>query len=1330
MPKIVKNILVIFFLFCFINGAFAFYPAYNGGFELGNFDGFLVGDGNSQSGNQGDWNRSQFHAKEFLDGNGIIEGTYSLRIEADDCGAGCNTLEYLYLNEFGELTDGNLSISSVQFKAKLGAGSPNASIRIAGANNIDTRYFTAQSCSGAPFIINLTSTDINAFSIPFTNATCIDETYKYPILFMGSGDDDLVFYIDSFQLETVPALSVSITETQGDPVPIDTDFNINVSLTDINSGISITDAVCYINFTDSGVTEMDNLGTGVYSANYNLAVPKTYDYNITCSKSGYISGAGSGSITANIDLRNYLTITPISNIQNYSINVNDVTFNLSNDETGTMTFKVENSYTSALNVNYITKNSNNTGKQYSIYTATQTEYNNGNWNLSDSLTFGATYDDPIQKIFNLEEEKYFYSYDDYIESNGTFYYKLVYTEPYGYWRTMNGADLWDVQLLPFVADLNSTSWDIYQLSQYANIRNKYIKKIPDTESSFNDNLALQFNGSFELATAQNIQVGQVLSNGTDSTNDYAISNTEKRYSFTVLPDYPLFKTNNSTVSTVYLGEYSLITRGYFTETLKIKTVDGLDLPLKIGDNNNYFSYLLEGQPFRVQTQVYDPTAKLDYFEISAYIDGVNDQNKVNYYKFEFDDEGYININERLDGIFDLTANAPDRFVKIVLKVVDDDEQYSEIQSKWIKLLQFPHFPDDLFFTFSQLNRKLGDNPEGSVYLRLDNTALLRGLNFNIEDSDGGDTNTADFNITLYKGQDFTCKAFDCSFDYKINEYIFPRPDNYRMTGTVLVTTEYDNSDNPLLSKTISFPVFAKEIETARIFEGLERGDHTYRNDEEIFLVLQMRDGDFSNLRNDFDVVLTYEECDADDAGVGAGNCRPIDVNFKPDSFAYDNKTSYNYWFFKQLFYEENFTPLSDGNYFRFYAIVEDKEKKHATIIRPLLTTKCNTNNVLEFFSNLFNMNLYSFGCDVDQGAIVTLDYNSGQENRLLIDEDHILTQPTQEAFICRKPDNANKYGDPLSQDLDCTVLYTLGEQIPEKFYIRLTNEYSDTAEKRDEYKQYIEYTVPYQEILLNDPYLIEKALETEFNTEIDTIADIVYWGFNKIFTGFANPLADITVEQFNRDQNGVFVNYGADVNFSALYNPANISGLMFYKIKGIKVINVYDYRFDEDLKNAPPKNFIKYIASLEKTIPDPKTEIKVYANDFEEIRTASVNSKLVINQEITDEQLNRNNTDYNNNPDFITVPTILNFDIVHMIIFDNERKTLIAYIPFKLLTVLTSKAGILDEFLAGVNCAVNGTCNPFDNVINWFYKNVLIITLVLMILIILAYLGFIRPRGG
>jgi len=1015
-----------------------------------------------------------------------------------------------------------------------------------------------------------------------------------------------------------------------------------------------------------------------------------------------------------LPLTDFLTCNKIDNVKSCIVDLNEVRVTPTNEANDAIFQLISASGTSrVIPIRMI--NSLSDGNQYFVYTSTD----NINYDFDDTFTYGSQYDNPIQKIYNEASEKYDYSRKDTLTPYENKYYKFHYEAPFGFWGTMQNNEDWDVQLNPFYNDVNGYGRDQYLVSVYSNMRNRYKTKLPDINSTLNSNFVLQFNAYFSKAPSQNIAVGQVLPNGNDNTSNYAITKTEARYNMTVARDYPLFKTSNSSSSTIYMGEYSLLSKGYFVKPLELKTIDNLELPLMIGDNNDFYRYILEGQDFRIHSEIFDRDGKLDYYEIEAYIDGVNDANKVNYYYNDFEGgAGYTELNDVVRGLIDLTANAPDRSVKIILRVVDDEQNYSEVQSAWIKMLQYPHFPDDIIFNFSQINRKIGDYPEGSILLRMENPSLLRGVKFSILDSNS-DLNAADYNVTIWKDTDFSCTAFDCSFNYTLDNYIFPKADFYRMRGQVLVKTEADSTKNPFLIKNISFPIFFKEIETARIFQGIERADLTYRNDEEIFLVLQVRDSDYSNLRNDFKAVLTYSECDA---AAGGGNCRPIDVNFSPDSFAYDQKTGYNYYFFKELFYEEDYTPLSDGNHFRFYAILEDVTKKHNAVLFPLLTKKCKINSPTDFWSILFNMNEFLFGCSDYQEKIVTLNINIAQESRLLIDKDHNVQGPTQEALICLKPDNSNVYKDALSQDLDCTLVYTVGEQLPEKFNFYISNKFSDMAEKTDKYKQFLELTVPYEQILLNDPYLLKEALKTEFDTSVNTLGDAVFWGFNKLFTGFANPITEFTIEQFTRDKNGVFVNFGSDINFQKLFHPNNLSGLMFYKIKGLKVINVYDYRFNQDLQNAPPENFVKYMSQLGKTIPDKKTEIQVYASDFEKIISEKVNSRLVINEEIRDIPINKQNLDENQASNFDKVPHSLQFNITHDLVYNNERNTLRVFIPFRLVTLLYGNASIIDEYSAGLTAMLEGKVNPVDAFISWTFQNILIITVVLMILVIFAYI--------
>ncbi len=1012
----------------------------------------------------------------------------------------------------------------------------------------------------------------------------------------------------------------------------------------------------------------------------------------------------------------FLTCNKIENVASCIVDFNVVRVTPSN-ESNRVVFSLVSDSGSAHEIPIRLINSLKDGKQYFIYTSEDVV----NYAFDDTLTFGSNNTNPIQKIFNIPANKYYHTITDQLMGIETKYYRYTYQRPAYVWDSLQNNLDWDMELEPTYTDVNGYSRDIYAVSKFANMRSKMINELPNITSNTNPNFAFQFNAYFSDASSQVIKVGTITGQNVESTNDVTLTKSEHRYNENMLANFLFKKTTNTTSSTIYMNDYALIQRGFFITPLELKTAGNNALPVAVGDENNYYEYVNEGQKFRIDTTIGNWQNNLDYYEVKVYISEITDVNRVAYYRFDLDtNETIIRLNNLLNGILDLTANAPDRDIKVVVRVVDHDADYFEVQSKWIKMHQYPKYPKDIEFFFNQVRFKVGDSPEGRVNLIPKAPEVLRGIHFEIFDTNN-DTNSADFNITLYKGIDFSCTGIFCSFDYKFSEYKFPKASRYTMRGTLLVTTESFNTDNPLLSKELRFFVYFKIFRTARIFQTRERIDLTYRNDEPIELVVQLRDSDGSNMQDDLDVYINLDECDA---GSG-GNCKGfMQTKYYPNSFHYDSRTGYNYYIYRQVFLEDDLTLLSDTNYFRFRATVSDERNLHQIAIFPVLTSKCFNDSYQDaekFFGNLFiyglayagiNLVLQTLdaGCTIPQAEIVTTDTNSGQERRILIDDDHSLLNPEQKLFMCLNVDNNFSYRNNLEQELLCATWYRLSERPIDSFDLLITNEASDLSEREDEFKQFVEMRVPFETIAFNDLALMKISLDERYNTSIDTVGEMLWFGFGNIFSGVPTQFGSLA--KFLTGE-GIITNIGVDYNFDRPLDARFVSGFVFYKIKGLEIINRNDYKNVQGLDVVPLKYFLRQANELDVTLPDNETEIIVYTSDFKKALQKTVKSNLIIDEEPSKTTFRLENIDVNGQPKTQTSPNLLTFNIISQMNFDWERQFDRKFVVIWLNALLKEQSTILGIIETA------------------FWENIGWVALILIIVLILSVIiANLRGRGS
>jgi hypothetical protein len=1034
-------------------------------------------------------------------------------------------------------------------------------------------------------------------------------------------------------------------------------------------------------------------------------------------------------------------------------------------------------------VNLLIQTSLSEEKSYYVYTGLGSLVD---ISFDNYFTHGVDEYRPLQKHYNASSDLWEYSQGDFFAGKYTKFYEFKINDPIFYWESIENSPDWTKAVKPeFDSDLRK---DVYQVSGVANLGNLGEFEIPDVNSTITyDYFYLTLNGYSEYAYGtQNIYAGY-----RDPNNDYQIEEFElfakgaypynfndyndSTYSFLVQAEHPVLLTQNNYPSQLYLGDYMISTSGYFLAPLTITDLQGNDLPVTWDDSNNIFKYLDEGQQFRIKTTIRG-SEEIDYIAVSIYLNQVNDFNKVIYKTYDYNSGDVLyNFDEVMPAITDLTINAPDEELKVVVKIIFNSG-YSEIASDWILFKQFPVSPADLSIFFSQVNRTIGSAPQGEIKLKSNYPDMIKGVYLHIYPVQDLDTNL--YSIHLIKGEDFECVGFSCEFSYKVNDYVFPAAGTYMMRLVVDTYAETFSFANSKFYRQLSFVVNWKNFETARIFEVLDRGDNAYHADEAIPLVLQLRDspderGGYPNLKNDVEVVMRIGICYGSRYGnaEGSGHCNlsynngapySLDVNYQWTSFVYDPETGYNYWFFRNVFTDGGGNLLDGGPqeygqmHLRVFAEIKDKTNRHNTsAIYPLLTERCKfypylipedpysfniaedlniAINLLTYYSHIFNMNQYAYGCQEFQKPIVIWDYNSGmeypyysQEARITLNNSRELLNPNQEAMVCLKPDNTGKYKNGLEQGLYCAVWYKLGEAIPDKFHLILSNENSDLAENNQEYTQYINVEIPYEYLLFNDPNLLKGALQVNQDTQINTVGDVFYYGFNKLFVGVANPLADITLpmfynQDFNSNLNGAFVNIGADIDFNSAFDSRFLSGFLWYRVNGIKVINAYDYRNESKMDGVKLDEYVKWAKLNNVRLNEKTTKVQVYTSDIKSVLSVETPSRLVIYEEPESNNIDKTKLDANSQ--FTEPPKQLRFNIISDMVWGNEQKNQRLYIPFAIVTNLTfgnKIANFLGDTAATWGCLLAGECDPFDIAITWVFQNILIISIIILLLVIVSY---------
>ena len=379
-------------------------------------------------------------------------------------------------------------------------------------------------------------------------------------------------------------------------------------------------------------------------------------------------------------------------------------------------------------------NDNVDGKQYFIFTGTDLN----NLAFDDTLTFGSNNTNPIQKIWNQDDEKYTHSFEDTLSAGETKIYKLTYKSPFKHFFTIKDSLEWSNSSPISILDVNTVSVDSFSISAFTNIRSIFKEQIPDVLEDESGAFEFQFTAHSNV-NGTNIEVSRTVLNA-DEGSDFSVgtvelSNTPHRFSFTIdafgnFNRQFLIKTSNSTGATIFITDYAIVARGFFTKRLELFKANMLPLDVFLL-NGASTRFIQEGRQFRINTEAYDREGLLRTLQIESFLNGISDNNRVSLVTtiLNFDepnnefedpddvDETTLTFFQVLqEPIIDLSGNAfdpdPPRTVTIQARLIDSTGKTVAIQSQTVTFLQYPFFPDDLVMNFFATENKKGTHPKG------------------------------------------------------------------------------------------------------------------------------------------------------------------------------------------------------------------------------------------------------------------------------------------------------------------------------------------------------------------------------------------------------------------------------------------------------------------------------------------------------------------------------------------------------------------------------------------------------------------------------------------
>jgi len=1126
-----------------------------------------------------------------------------------------------------------------------------------------------------------------------------------------SGGTQVAFKVDTFQSEvltfaTDSNLSVDDTTTfLGET----TDF----SLTFTEDGVPISGGSCLINVegSDYAMTE----GDGVYTYSNQYGATGNYDVNTTCTKAGYLPSSDSLNFDITYRASDVLVFSDLDNVSIGSVDNDNRQVILNVTNTDDFSFCASSSVES-FDIKYVWDKAKDS-KQYFAYTSADEGLT---YVFNETLTYGSDYNTPLQKVpLTQNMDQYSLDYENLVIGKECF--KFAFKDPDVYWDMINSSGDWIHINQPEVwVDDDFRTWDLFSDSNYSNLRSYTEKYYPQlTSSDINAGFELQFTA--RASAPVTLKVGFTY-NGTDSTVDVPLSTGVRRYSIPVNPtDWDskiLFKTSSSSSAVVYATQFAVIPKSYFTDRLNIFKSNGdvLDAILNAGESKQYVK---EGVDFLFDTKINDWREDISRLRVEALLGGT----VVKTYVYDFNNLTSSNNiyefnNFLIDGITDLNGNAedPSTFRSLTVRATAINISGDEVteQFKTVSLLQYPYFPTDMMQEVRVLSFKLGDNPEFAWGLEQQDPDVFKGMWIQIYDDDSS-VGSPDYQ-TWISNDELNC-SYSCFKNIKIDDWVYETAGQYTVNFQMVTNTEYESTSSIMLNRNVAYYVSSKAYSGARILQVLERSDHTYRADEPVPLVLQLKDVPTGDISGDVDVYLTIDICGADTGACDTNGT----TRFYPSSHVFDESSGYNYWYFNSLFYDDAGALLGDGNFIRFVGHISDKRASHTDLPSPTLADKCQV-----AYTDLggFLMNFITgYGC----GSLTPeeVEVSSIYEERLFIDIDHFVASDQSHSVLCVKNDDTKNTED-LKQGLTCFVLYDRAEQHLDYFEFTLGNEYSDYSKDGSE-SQYLSFKLPAEDIMFNDPVLLQKALDNSFQTDdpIDTIGEIVYYWADDIFSGVGNPFAQVLAEGLT--DTAVIKNVNWDVNLDGVLEPDNVMGIFAVRITDMQVVNALDYEgtFPE-VKVLDLKNFRAWANNNKIPLGLKETNVKVWASDGKVFENFNLESPLVIYENPSNTRVNQNTLDSNIDTSF--APAILKFNLAVDLVANFERTTQRRSMPLTLVYFVPAVPVSFNDLVQGLESFIYdpvGETTEFVTV-NWFW----IVILVFLGLIVSLMYANIKSGGG
>ncbi len=1023
--------------------------------------------------------------------------------------------------------------------------------------------------------------------------------------------------------------------------------------------IGITDANVEANFDDNAFTGMPfNAVTSRYEYFNQGENSGDFNFGIRANKSGFSESTQEGSIMVQPDLTESLIVTNLDNAE-FVVDQNRISLNIAVGTRPFMEIKVENIISNAFAVKYRAfdpaylfdpTNPNLSPESPAIersierlfYVYTKSSESE-TVVFNDSITFGQ----PVQKIWDVNAERYNFTFNRLIAGNETQIYLLDYKKPMIAVKSLTETDLFITNNTVTKEIIDGRSVDVFMLHQYSRLVVETTREFPSlaSDETATTSYVLQF-----TATASNnldITIGGVTKTITGTPTTYAFDLNGG--DLNIISEIP------STITTLKIEAFSISERGFFTKNMKIVKENGLPLSVII-DNNIAFQVVEEGQFFRVQTELYEKGIRdgddLNLIIIEAAVFDLDDSNivyrkEINIDTEDFQNEVVISVDEIIRGIITTSTTIPILSpLRIRVKACGKHKIegttvvncYAEQESQDLRLRQFPFDSSQFFIDVFVTENLVGEPIAGEINIETDFLETIQYVILSVYEV-GETPNTSDFNLTLYKDIDFGCIADFCRIPFESEDWVFEKETDYLVQVTLKVKTSELDFENSLLNVIYFLESFRLGYKEATLFFFNDSRDQDeYQDHEKVPLILRIRDNLNLPTRDDLNIILRVWDLGTSDFN-GGGDAEDTfeDIRFHWNFYNYDKNTGMNSYAFIHRFREEG-GKLTNANFYRVVAIISDHSGKREDIANITISTKGQTGGYDDDNNGFQQDNELSFSINnsasidaptMDQNGLVGFTcmspQNEGAANALrqtplirFLDtaadllENQIFTRivlgPIGGPAVGQTRIFSSIVTDLLSKD--CHIMWVDRGHYVDQIKIFIYNDYSDLTETTDEYKSFMEVTIPFEKLILNDGFdALIKAVSDAPRTCRQDFANDSFGRYLCALSSIGNLQFQDAIE-FDIDILDL-ITQGEDLNVQKTINPK--TRYLKFQIDNIRPINLIDYEEAGISFNRIPQDkiFKHLVKERNLDISDTgKAKITIYQNG-EVIDIIEVENRLI-----------------------------------------------------------------------------------------------------------------------